>query len=142
MLERQQTRAIRGLQSAFDPHIFVDDHKYTGGNLVAQEYIRAQELLVSRNKNQNVNVDIRAMNPDFVYEIFSVIQKKGIGVFPYSTTSVVNGTITIEEPDAHPAANHKGAGHYQALTFLVETRGIALADQYFQGRVASHLITS
>jgi hypothetical protein len=141
VLERQQTRAIRRLQYAFDPHIFVDDHEYTSGNLVAQKYIRAQDLLVSGNKNQNVDPRIRALNQNFVDDIFSVVQRKGLRIFPYFTTSVANGNITIEEPDAHPAANHKGAGNYQTVTFLVEARGIAIADQHFQRRVASHGIT-
>ncbi|KAG9186308.1 hypothetical protein G6011_02864 [Alternaria panax] len=140
VLERQQTRAIRKLQSEFDPHIFIDDHEYTGGNPIAQKYIRAQDLLVSANKNQNVNPSIRALNQDFVDDIFSAAESHNLRIFPYFTTSVANGTITIEEPDATPAANHKGAGNYQALTFLVETRGIAISDQHFQRRVVSHLI--
>jgi hypothetical protein len=140
VLERQQTRAIRKLQSQFDPHIFIDDHEYTGGNLVAEQYIRAQDLLVSANKNQNVNPSIRALNQEFVDDVFSAAESEELRIFPYFTTSVANGTITIEEPDAHPAANHKGAGNYQALTFLVETRGIAIANQHFQRRVASHVI--
>lgn len=140
VLERQQTRAIRKLQSEFDPHIFLDDHEYTGSNLVAEKYIRAQDLLVSANKNQNVNLSIRALNQEFVDDIFSAAESKGLRIFPYFTTSVANGTITIEEPDAIPVANHKGAGNYQALTFLLETRGIAIADQHFQRRVASQVI--
>ncbi|KAL1797188.1 hypothetical protein ACET3X_003794 [Alternaria dauci] len=140
VLERQQTRAIRKLQSEFDPHIFLDDHEYTGGDPVARRYIRAQDLLVSANKNQNVNPDIRALNQEFVDDIFSAAESYDLRIFPYFTTSVANGTITIEEPDATPAANHKGAGNYQALTFLLETRGIAIADQHFQRRVASQLI--
>lgn len=141
VLERDQTRAIRRLQSEFDPHIFTDNHEYTGVNLVAQRYIRAQDLLVSANKNQIVNANIRALNEQFVKDIFAAAEEKGIRAGPYFTTSVANGTITIEEPDAHAQANHKGAGNYQTLTFLIETRGIRLADQHFQRRVASHLIT-
>ncbi|KAF1935993.1 Zn-dependent exopeptidase [Clathrospora elynae] len=141
VLKRKQTRAIRQLRSNFDPHIFVDDHEYTGGNLVARSYIRAQDLLVSANKNQNFNPDIRALNQEFVDDVFSAAKSNGLSIFPYFTAIVTNGTITIEEPDATPAANHKGAGNYQSLTFLVETRGIDLADQHFQRRVASHLIT-
>ncbi|CAO2653283.1 Nn.00g026940.m01.CDS01 [Neocucurbitaria sp. VM-36] len=141
ILERQQTRAIRRLQSQFDPHIFTDNHEYTGVSPVNQKYIRAQDLLVSANKNRNINKDIRALNEVFVKDIFSAAEAKGLRVAPYFTTSVRNGTITIEEPDAHAQANHKGAGNYQTLTFLVETRGIRLASQHFQRRVASHIIT-
>ena len=141
VLVREQTRRIRQLQSAFDPHIFVDDHEYTGVSPVAQRYIRSQDLLVSANKGLNVNPDIRRLNEDFVKDVFAATQAKGLRTHAYFTTSVSNGTITIQEPDAHAQANHKGAGNYQALTFLVETRGIRLADQHFQRRVASHLIT-
>jgi hypothetical protein len=55
VLEQQQTRAIRRFQLAIDPHIFGDEHKYTGGNVVAQIYIRAQDLLLLENRDQNVN---------------------------------------------------------------------------------------
>lgn len=140
VLERQQTRAIRQLQSDFDPHIFTDNHEYTGVGLVAQQYIRAQDLLVSANKNRNLNKAIRTLNEHFVEDVFTVAKSHGLRVAPYFTTSVTNNTITIEEPDAHPQANHKGVGNYQTLTFLIETRGIRLADQHFQRRVASHVV--
>ena len=137
----EQTRAIRQAQSDFDPHIFIDAHEYTGVGPVAQRYIRAQDLLVSANKNPNVNPNIRALNQAFVDDIFTATTAKGLRVGPYFTTSVANGTITIQEPDWHAQANHKGAGNYQSLTFLVETRGIRLAAQHFQRRVASQLLT-
>ncbi|KAF1843204.1 Zn-dependent exopeptidase [Cucurbitaria berberidis CBS 394.84] len=140
ILERDQTRAIRQLQSTFDPHIVTDNHEYTGVNPVAG-YIRAQDLLVSANKNQNVNKDIRALNEQFVEDIFAAAKAKGLRVAPYFTTSVRNGTITVEEPNAHAQAIHKGSGNFQTITFLVETRGIRLANQHFQRRVASHIIT-
>lgn len=136
-----QTRRIRKLQSDFDPHIFVDDHEYTGVAPVAQRYIRSQDLLVSANKGLNVHPSIRALNEEFVTKIFAAAHAKTLRTYAYFTTSVSDGTIIIQEPDAHAQANHKGAGNYQALTFLVETRGIRLADQYFQRRVAAHLIT-
>ncbi|KAJ4401355.1 hypothetical protein N0V91_008019 [Didymella pomorum] len=141
VLLREQTRKIRQLQSDFNPHIFVDDHEYTGGSPVAQRYIRSQDLLVSANKGLNVHPSIRALNEAFVTDVFSAAQARGLRTYAYSTTSVLNGKITIQEPDAHAQANHKGVGNYQALTFLVETRGIRLADQHFQRRVASHFIT-
>ncbi|KAF3034391.1 hypothetical protein E8E12_003240 [Didymella heteroderae] len=141
VLLRQQTRQIRQLQSDFDPHIFVDDHEYTGSSPVAQRYIRSQDLLVSANKGLNVNSAVRGLNEAFVADVFTAAQAKGLRTFAYFTTSMSNGTVAIQEPDAHAQANHKGAGNYQALTFLVETRGIRLADQHFQRRVASHLIT-
>ncbi|KAF3040381.1 hypothetical protein E8E11_004182 [Didymella keratinophila] len=141
VLLRKQTRIIQQLQSDFDPHIFVDDHEYTGSSPVAQRYIRSQDLLVSANKGLNVHRAIRSLNEAFVTDVLAATQAKGLRTYVYFTTSVSNGTITIQEPDAHAQANHKGAGNYQALTFLVETRGIRLADQHFQRRVASHLIT-
>lgn len=141
VLVRKQTRRIRQLQSDFDPHVFVDDHEYTGASAVAERFIRSQDLLVSANKGLNVDGNIRRLNEEFVADIFAAAQAKGLRTEAYFTTSVSNGTITIQEPDAHAQANHKGAGNYQALTFLVETRGIRLADQHFQRRVASHLIT-
>lgn len=141
VLLREQTRKIRQLQSDFDPHIFVDDHEYTGGSPVAQRYIRSQDLLVSANKGLNVHPSIRSLNDAFVTDIFAAARAKGLRPYAYFTTSASNDKITIQEPDAHAQANHKGAGNYQALTFLVETRGIRLADQHFQRRVASHLIT-
>ncbi|KAF2824600.1 Zn-dependent exopeptidase [Ophiobolus disseminans] len=127
--------------SNFDPHIYVDAHECTGVSPVVQRYIRAQDLLVSANKNPNINPAIRALNEEFVSDIFAAAEEKGLRVGPYFTTSVANDTITIQEPDWHAQANHKGAGNYQSLTFLVEMRGIRLARQHFQRRVASQVLT-
>jgi hypothetical protein len=141
VLNRQQTRSIRQAQSNFDPHIFVDAHEYTGVGPVASRYIRAQDLLVSANKNPNINPNIRRLNEAFVSDIADAARAKDLRVGPYFTTAVANGTITIQEPDWHAQANHKGAGNYQSLTFLLETRGIRLADQHFQRRVATQVIS-
>lgn len=142
ILVREQTRKLKRLQSSFDPHIFVDQHEYTGVGAVASKYIRAQDILVSANKNQNIHKDIRSLNQAFVEQIFSAVGEKGLRYGPYFTTSVSGNAITINEADASPAANHKNAGLGQTLTFLTETRGIRLSDQHFQRRVAAALIAS
>ncbi|KAL1594399.1 hypothetical protein SLS60_010159 [Paraconiothyrium brasiliense] len=142
ILVREQTRDLKRLQTSFDPHIFVDQHEYTGVGAVASKYIRAQDILVSGNKNQNIHRDIRSLNQAFVEKIFSAIGAKGLRYGPYFTTSVNGDAITINEADASPAANHKNAGLGQTVTFLTETRGIRLSNQHFQRRVAAALIAS
>ncbi|KAF9741655.1 hypothetical protein PMIN06_001432 [Paraphaeosphaeria minitans] len=142
ILVREQTRKLKRLQSSFDPHIVVDQHEYTGVGAVASKYIRAQDILVSANKNQNIHKAIRALNQDIVEKVFSAVGEKGLRYGPYFTTSVSGNSITINEADASPAANHKNAGLGQTVTFLTETRGIRLSDQHFQRRVATALIAS
>ncbi|KAF1954578.1 Zn-dependent exopeptidase [Byssothecium circinans] len=143
VLERQQTRDIKHLLSTFDPHIFVDAHEYTGVLPVARKYIRAQDLLLGANHNLNVDANIRALNTAFADTITSTAETYGLRHRTYFTTNVTpNNTITIQEPEAGLQSAHQSATLYQSLTFLVETRGIRLAEQHFQRRVATQLIVA
>ncbi|PSN73348.1 Zn-dependent exopeptidase [Corynespora cassiicola Philippines] len=142
IFQRQQTRDIKRLLSEYDPHIFLDAHEYTGVLPVNQTYIRAQDLLVSANKNQNIHKDVLALGEDFVQTVFTTAEKYGLRYGPYFTTSTSNGQISLQEPGSISQANHNSAGLLQSLTFLTETRGIRLADQHFQRRTAAGFLAA
>ncbi|KAH6661500.1 carboxypeptidase 2 [Plectosphaerella plurivora] len=142
LLQRKQTRDLKKLINDFNPHIALDAHEYTGVNPVGanQNYIRAQDVLVSAVKNPNIHAEIRGLGEGlFIETIFDRVKAAGFRTAPYFVTGGSGDDIRLTEPSSISQAGHNSWGLGQTLTFLTETRGIRLGDQHFHRRVAAGL---
>ncbi|KAF6806372.1 Carboxypeptidase 2-like protein 3 [Colletotrichum sojae] len=141
-LARKQTRDIKSLFSQFSPHIAVDMHEYSATSRYGS-YYHAADGLFSAAKNLNIHPDIRALSEDlFARNIGSDMEARGLRWEPYVTGS------TSTNPDFVPSFAEAGSdakigrnamGLTQCVTFLIEMRGIFLADQEFQRRTVAGL---
>ncbi|EQB53217.1 carboxypeptidase [Colletotrichum gloeosporioides Cg-14] len=143
LLQRQQTRDVKTLLSAFDPHIFLDAHEYTASQrLGAQgQWLKAQDVQVSHVKNPNIHPAIRALGEGlFLRAIQGKVRSHGLRTSAYFTAGGGTDLPVLTEPSSVSRAGHNSAGLLQTVSFLTETRGIRLADQHFQRRVAAGLL--
>ncbi|KAI8204578.1 Carboxypeptidase 2 [Colletotrichum sp. SAR 10_86] len=143
LLQRQQTRDVKTLLSAFDPHIFLDAHEYTASQrLGAQgQWLKAQDIQVSHVKNPNIHPAIRALGEGlFLRAIQGKVRSYGLRTSAYFTAGGGTDLPVLTEPSSVSRAGHNSAGLLQAVSFLTETRGIRLANQHFQRRVAAGLL--
>ncbi|KAF6834468.1 Carboxypeptidase 2-like protein 3 [Colletotrichum plurivorum] len=141
-LARKQTRDIKSLFNQFSPHIAVDMHEYSATSRYGS-YYHASDGLFSAAKNLNIHPDIRALSEDlFARNIGSDMEARGLRWEPYVTGS------TSTSPDFVPSFAEAGSdakigrnamGLTQCVTFLIEMRGIFLADQEFQRRTVAGL---
>ncbi|KAI3588126.1 pyridoxal phosphate-dependent transferase [Fusarium oxysporum f. sp. albedinis] len=141
-LARQQTRSIKQLFNEFAPHVAIDMHEY-GSSSRYGNYVQASDGLFSAAKNLNINKNIRELSEKlFAKNIGDAMVKAGLRWEPYVTGR------TSTDPDYVPKFDEAGSdakigrnamGLTQSITFLIEMRGIGLADQEFQRRTAAGL---
>ncbi|RBQ75051.1 hypothetical protein FVER14953_12052 [Fusarium verticillioides] len=141
-LARQQTRDIKQLFNEFSPHVAIDMHEY-GSSSRYGNYVQASDGLFSAAKNLNINKNIRELSEKlFAKNIGDAMVKAGLRWEPYVTGR------TSTDPDYVPKFDEAGSdakigrnamGLTQSITFLIEMRGIGLADQEFQRRTAAGL---
>ncbi|KAL4938551.1 hypothetical protein BDV06DRAFT_231683 [Aspergillus oleicola] len=143
-LARQQTRDIKKLMDNFNPHVMVDMHEYSayrsyGGG----KYVHGADGLFSAAKNLNINGGIRSLSEElFAKNIADDMEAAGLRAEPYVTgSSVSNSSIVADfaEAGTDGKIGRNAVGLTQAVAFLLETRGIGLADQEFQRRTAAGL---
>ncbi|KAL4957398.1 hypothetical protein BDW69DRAFT_200979 [Aspergillus filifer] len=143
-LARQQTRDIKQLMNKFNPHIAVDMHEYSAYRTFGDgKYVHGADGLFSAAKNLNINEGIRRLSEElFAKNIADDMEAAGLRAEPYVTgSSVSNSSIVADfaEAGTDGKIGRNAMGLTQAVVFLLETRGIGLADQEFQRRTAAGL---
>ncbi|KFA49956.1 hypothetical protein S40293_01282 [Stachybotrys chartarum IBT 40293] len=143
-LARQQTRNIKQFLNEFNPHVVVDMHEYgSSARFGGGRYGHASDGLFSAAKNLNIQEDIRGLAEGlFATNIGEAMDEAGLRWEPYVTGSSSNSAdyvANFAEAGTDAKIGRNGMGLTQAVVFLVELRGIGLADQEFQRRTASAL---
>ncbi|KAK2035123.1 carboxypeptidase [Colletotrichum zoysiae] len=141
-LARKQTRDIKTLFSKFNPHVAVDMHEYSASTRFGN-YRHAADGLFSAAKNLNIHPDIRTLSEElFAKNIGSAMVSQGLRWEPYVTGAASADPAfkpTFAEAGSDAKIGRNAMGLTQCVTFLVETRGIYLADQEFQRRTVAGL---
>ncbi|EAU29323.1 conserved hypothetical protein [Aspergillus terreus NIH2624] len=143
-LARQQTRDIKQLMNDFNPHVIVDMHEYTAGSPFGEgQYVHGSDGLFSAAKNLNINEGIRQLSEKlFAKNIADDMKAAGLRAEPYVTGSSASDPKFVAdfvEAGTDAKIGRNAMGLTQAVVFLLETRGIGLADQEFQRRTAAGL---
>ncbi|KAF5609935.1 carboxypeptidase 2 [Fusarium subglutinans] len=141
-LARQQTRDIKQLFNEFAPHVAIDMHEY-GSSSRYGNYVQASDGLFSAAKNLNINKNIREISEKlFAKNIGDAMVKAGLRWEPYvtgRTSTDPNYVPKFDEAGSDAKIGRNAMGLTQSITFLIEMRGIGLADQEFQRRTAAGL---
>ncbi|KAF4340511.1 carboxypeptidase 2 [Fusarium beomiforme] len=141
-LARQQTRDIKQLFNKFAPHVAIDMHEY-GASSRYGNYVQAADGLFSAAKNLNINKNIRELSEKlFAKNIGDDMVKAGLRWEPYvtgRTSTDPNYVPKFDEAGSDAKIGRNAMGLTQSITFLIEMRGIGLADQEFQRRTAAGL---
>lgn len=126
----------------FKPHVVVDMHEYSASSTFGDgQYKHGSDGLFSAAKNLNIHKDIREMSENlFAKNIAGDMKAAGLRSEPYvtgSTSFSPDYVANFAEAGTDAKIGRNAMGLTQAITFLVETRGISLADQEFQRRTAA-----
>jgi hypothetical protein len=143
-LAQQQTRDIKQLMNRFQPHVIVDMHEYSAfSTFGGGRYVHGSDGLFSAAKNLNINEGIRKLSEElFARNIATDMEAASLRAEPYVTgSSVSNSSIVADfaEAGTDGKIGRNAMGLTQAVVFLLEMRGIGIADQEFQRRTAAGL---
>ncbi|CRK37066.1 Carboxypeptidase 2 like protein [Verticillium longisporum] len=139
---RQQTRNIKSLLAEYNPHVIIDMHEY-GATTQYGRYYHGSDGLFSAAKNLNINESIRSLSEEvFAKNIGYDMEDAGLRWEPYVTgpsSRDLDFEISFTEAGTDAKIGRNAMGLTQSVTFLIEMRGIFLADQEFQRRTAAGL---
>lgn len=143
-LARQQSRDIKQVFMDYNPHISIDMHEFTAPTVYGGNYHPGADSLIAGGINPNIHPDIRSLLLDgFIPYIGDNLIANGLRWEPYVTgtsNSTPGSRIVLEEAVTEARTGRNAYGLTQTVSFLFELRGIRLADQHFQRRVATGLI--
>ncbi|KAI1105297.1 Zn-dependent exopeptidase [Jackrogersella minutella] len=141
-LAREMSRGHKRLLSAFGPHVTVDVHEFTGTRPYGAGgvYKHGMDALVAAGKNLNTHADIRNISEAlFAAGVGERLAAKGFRWDPYFTGSSTGADIVLQEAGSDAKSGRNSYALAQSVAILCEVRGIRLADQHFQRRVATAL---
>ncbi|KAI2619251.1 Zn-dependent exopeptidase [Hypoxylon sp. NC1633] len=141
-LARSMSRGHKRLLSAFAPHVTVDMHEFTGTQPSGPGgiYKHGMDALIAAGKNLNTHADIRNISEVlFAAGVGARIAERGFRWEPYFTGSSSSANIVLDEAGSDAKSGRNNYALAQSVTILCEVRGIRLADQHFQRRVATAL---
>ncbi|KAI1808897.1 Zn-dependent exopeptidase [Daldinia bambusicola] len=152
---REHTKLVRGMSrghkrllSSFAPHVTVDVHEFTGTRPTGKNgiYKHGMDALVAAGKNLNTHADIRNISEGmFARGVGERLVRKGFRWEPYFTIGEGGGGdstgsgIVLDEAGSDAKSGRNNYALAQSVAILCEVRGIRLADQHFQRRVATAL---
>ncbi|OBS24309.1 hypothetical protein FPOA_04854 [Fusarium poae] len=143
-LMRGQSREIKRLVGEWNPHIALDMHEYTVSTIFGGNYQHGSDALLSGGINPNIHPAIREQLLDFfIPAVGEELESHGLRWEPY-VTGASNRTegsrIAFTEAVTEARTGRNAVGLTQTISFLLEMRGIRIANQHFQRRVATALI--
>jgi hypothetical protein len=142
-LDRRQTRDIWRRTHQFAAHIMIDMHEYTASTTFGEdgEYQHAADAMLGVGSDLNIHPDIRNTGLDlFIPAMMEKLDSYGIRSDFYVTGPANTSTPVFTQSGTGARFAESAVGLSQAISFLFETRGIRLADQHFQRRVATQLL--
>lgn len=141
-LASQQTRDIKELVMGFAPHVGIDCHEYSANRAYGEDskLVIAADGLFSAMKNLNIHSGIRDLAEGvFAPRIEAAMESRGLRWAPYVVGTPGVAPVVFTETGSEARIGDTSVALNQAVMFLTETRGIMLADQHFQRRVATGL---
>ncbi|RGP81076.1 hypothetical protein FLONG3_865 [Fusarium longipes] len=143
-LMRGQSREIKRLVGEWNPHIALDMHEFTAPTVYGGNYQHGSDALLSGGINPNIHPAIREQLLDFfIPAVGEELEAHGLRWEPYVTGAsnrTEGSTIRFTEAVTEARTGRNAVGLTQTISFLLEMRGIRLANQHFQRRVATALI--
>lgn len=118
--------------------------EYTASSVYGGNYQHGADALISGGINLNIHPAIREQALDvFIPAMGSALEAAGLRWEHYvtgSTNREPGSKITFYQATTDPRTGRNAVGLMQAISFLLETRGIRIAGQHFQRRVATQLV--
>ncbi|KAH7210501.1 hypothetical protein BKA60DRAFT_524414 [Fusarium oxysporum] len=143
-LMRGQSREIKRIVGEWNPHIALDMHEFTAPTIYGGHYQHGADSLLSGGINPNINPKIREQLLDFfIPAVGEELESHGLRWEPYVTgpsNRTEGSRIRFTEAVTEARTGRNAVGLTQTISFLLEMRGIRIANQHFQRRVATALI--
>jgi hypothetical protein len=141
-LDLPETAALHAVLNEYRPHVVVDAHEFSVAGRWLKKFDRLQsyDVLLQPATNPAVPQRITGLaNTLYLPAVRRELDAAGYTHHRYFTTSYDIADKRVYMGGVSPNIGRNFAGLEQALSFLVETRGVGIGRQSYARRVASHV---
>ncbi len=138
-----ETLALHRVIDEFDPHLFIDAHEFSVANRWVQKFgtIQSYDLMVQYATNPNVHPALTALaDRKFLPQLREKVERAGYSHFWYYTTSYNMKNHLVSMGGTTPDIGRNFAGLQNAVSFLIESRGVGVGREGFARRVHTHVV--
>ncbi len=139
-----ETRALHRIVNEFEPHLFVDAHEFSVATRWIEKFgmLQSYDLMVQYATNPNVHPALTALaDSKFLGAFKTATASAGYSHFWYYTTSYNLKNYLVSMGGTSPDIGRNFAGLQNAVSFLVESRGVGIGRESFARRVHSHIVS-
>ncbi len=138
-----ETRALHRVVGEYEPHMFIDAHEFSVANRWIEKFgtLQSYDLMVQYATNPNVHPTLTALaDQKFLGTMRSDVERAGYTHFWYYTTSYNPKNLLVSMGGTTPDIGRNFAGLQNAVSFLVESRGVGIGRESFARRVHTHVV--
>lgn len=139
-----ETRALHRMVNEFEPQMFIDAHEFSVANRWIEKFgtLQSYDLMVQYATNPNVHPALTALaDGKFMGGFREATARAGYSHFWYYTTSYNMKNLLVSMGGTTPDIGRNFAGLQNAVSFLVESRGVGIGRESFGRRVHSHIVS-
>ena len=142
-MDLPDTIALHKAINEFQPEVFVDAHEFSVATRWIQKFgkLLAYDLTFLYATNLNVAPELTALaDRRFRAAIVRDVEKAGYTQHWYFTTSYNMEDKKVSMGGTSPDIGRNTAGLQNAISFLIETRGVGIGRESYARRVHTHLV--
>ena len=140
-LDLPETVALHQAINDFQPEVFVDAHEFSVATRWLEKFkkILAYDLTLLYATNPNVPAALTALAESlYRRNIVRDVERAGYSHFWYFTTSYNAEDKKVSMGGTSPDIGRNTAGLQNAVSFLIETRGVGIGRESYARRVHTH----
>ncbi|WP_244609977.1 M14 family metallopeptidase [Lampropedia puyangensis] len=143
LLRTPEARALARLVRDYRPSVIVDNHEYTVAGRFQSKFqgVQAYDAMLQFANTPNIGeFVVKASNEWFTEPVFAALKADKLTAQWYYTTSTDPQDLTLAMGGIRPDTGRNVNGLKNAVSLLIETRGIGIGRTHIQRRVHTHVV--
>lgn len=142
LLNSLEARALAGLMRDYHPMVVIDAHEYTVAGRFLQKFgaVQKYDALLQYATTANIPEFLtKAAEEWYRRPMLAALQAQGLSAEWYYTTSTDLADKSISMGGTRPDTGRNVFGLKNAVSLLIESRGVGMGRQHIQRRVHTHV---
>ncbi|MBI5719802.1 MAG: peptidase M14 [Burkholderiales bacterium] len=143
LLRTPEARAVAKLVQEFDPAVVVDAHEHTVVGRYLEKFgaVQRNDLLLQYATTANLPRELtRASEAWFRQPLIDALAREGLTSEWYYTNALVAGDLRLAMGGVQPDTARNVYGLRNAVSILLETRGVGIGRLHLARRVHTHVV--
>lgn len=143
LLRSPEARSLARLVRDYRPLVIVDNHEYTVAGRFESKFkgVQSYDAMLQYANTPNIGeFVVKASGEWFTEPVFQALKNENLTSQWYFTTSADPQDLTVAMGGIRPDTGRNVNGLKNAVSLLIETRGIGIGRDHIQRRVHTHVV--